>query len=245
MSYFYSEIVRASQAGEKMLAILVDPDKFEPHEVEEFLLKIPKNSTHLFVGGSTVEADKTQVCVNSLRGKTRLPILLFPGDYHQICEQADALLFLSLLSGRNPEYLIGQQLQAVRKLKTSKLEIIPTGYILIDGGRESAVQRVSKTLPIAQNQIDLIVETTLAAKYLGKRLIYLEAGSGAAYPVSDKIIEAVKEAVDLPLIVGGGIRSAQQKEQALKAGADMLVMGTFYEKNPVKIESRIESSKFE
>ncbi|MGY5846268.1 phosphoglycerol geranylgeranyltransferase [Salegentibacter sp. HM20] len=245
MRNFYSEIFQNAEAGEKMLAILIDPEKFEAEKAADFLRKLPKETTHLFVGGSTVDGDQTQVCVNSLKTKTGLPIILFPGNHNQICEEADALLFLSLLSGRNPEYLIGQQLQAVKMLKNSKLEIIPTGYILIDGGRESAVERVSKTRPIAQNQVELIVETALAAQYLGKKLIYLEAGSGAAYPVSEEIISAVKEAIKLPLIVGGGIRNEQQKKQALKAGADMLVMGTYFEKNNANAEYCIESSKFE
>ena len=228
-----------------MLAILIDPEKFEVEKAADFLRKLPKETTHLFVGGSTVEAGQTQISVDCLKKESSLPVILFPGDHLQICEEADALLFLSLLSGRNPEYLIGQQIKAVKKLKTSKLEIIPTGYLLIDGGRESAVERVSKTPPIAQAQVELIVETALAAQYLGKKLIYLEAGSGAAYPVSVEIISAVKNAVNLPVIVGGGIRSEQQKEQALKAGADMLVMGTYFEKNNVNSEYCIESSKFE
>jgi phosphoglycerol geranylgeranyltransferase len=226
MVSLYESIVTSDK---KLLAILIDPDKFAEENVSDFLSSIPKETSHLFVGGSTVASNKTKVTVMALKKETNLPVFLFPGNYEQITNTADALLFLSLLSGRNPEYLIGQQVKAVPNLIKTKLEVLPTGYILIDGENESAVARVSETLPMPQNNIDAIVNTALAGEFLGAKLIYLEAGSGAKTPVSSKIIEAVKKAIKIPLIVGGGIRTKIQKKTAYDAGANMVVMGTVFE----------------
>ncbi|MDT0556431.1 geranylgeranylglyceryl/heptaprenylglyceryl phosphate synthase [Patiriisocius hiemis] len=226
MISFYESIVTSEK---KLLAILIDPDKFYEENVSHFLSRIPVQTTHIFVGGSTVANNKTEVTVKALKKETNLPVFLFPGNYEQITNTADAILFLSLLSGRNPEYLIGQQVKAVRMLKESTLEVIPTGYILIDGDNESAVARVSQTQPMPQDNIEAIVNTALAGEYLGAKLIYLEAGSGAKIPVNTSIIEAVKKEITLPLIVGGGIRTNERKEAAYIAGADMVVMGTVFE----------------
>ena len=226
MISFYESIVTSEK---KLLAILIDPDKFYEENVSHFLSRTPVQTTHIFVGGSTVANNKTEVTVKALKKETNLPIFLFPGNYEQITNTADAILFLSLLSGRNPEYLIGQQVKAVRMLKESTLEVIPTGYILIDGDNESAVARVSQTQPMPQDNIEAIVNTALAGEYLGAKLIYLEAGSGAKIPVNTSIIKAVKKEITLPLIVGGGIRANEQKEAAYTAGADMVVMGTVFE----------------
>lgn len=214
----------------ELLAVLVDPDKFQNENVSAFLKNIPVTTTHIFVGGSTVGKGETEACIQCLKAETSLPIILFPGDHSQITPAADALLFLSLISGRNPEYLIEQQVRSVDQLRNLSLEIIPTGYLLIDGGKESAVQRVSRTAPLSQEKPEVIVNTALAGEYSGKRLIYLEAGSGAENPVSSEIIRAVKNEISVPLIVGGGIRSREQLEGAYSAGADLVVMGTAFEK---------------
>ncbi|HLV92648.1 MAG TPA: geranylgeranylglyceryl/heptaprenylglyceryl phosphate synthase, partial [Aequorivita sp.] len=153
----------------------------------------------------------------------------FPGDYSHITNLADVLLFLSLLSGRNAEYLVGQQVKSISKLKKSSLEIIPTGYILINGGNNSSVSKVTKTSPISQTNIEEIVHTALAGQYMGAKLIYLEAGSGAKFPVSPEIISKVKSELKIPLIVGGGIKTEEQKKLAYDSGADMIVMGTAFE----------------
>lgn len=229
MGAVYQQIVRGMLSGKPQLGILVDPEKFNESSAENFLRGLPSACTHILVGGSTVAPQRTGATLRALKVFTSLPILLFPGDHQQIVQEADALLFLSLISGRNPEYLIGQQVRSVAQLRNAELEIIPTGYMLIEGGRESAVERVSGTRPMAQNDLDLIVQTALAGQYSGKKLIYLEAGSGAAYPVGGKVISAVKEAIDLPLIVGGGIRNHHQMREAYAAGADLLVMGTAFE----------------
>ncbi|HIB46957.1 MAG TPA: geranylgeranylglyceryl/heptaprenylglyceryl phosphate synthase [Flavobacteriaceae bacterium] len=225
----YREIVEAVALQQKLLAVLVDPEQFQPELAAMFLTQIPKETTHLFVGGSSVPNGLTALVVESLKKHTNKPIVLFPGDASQITPQADALLFLSLLSGRNPEYLIGQQVKAIPAIKKSNLEIIATGYLLIDGGNSSAVARVTGTEPMAQHEVQLIVDTAKAGELLGAKLIYLEAGSGAAFPVSEEIIRAVKKELTIPLIVGGGIRTEAQKKKAYDAGADMVVMGTVFE----------------
>lgn len=229
MSSVLADIQKGHSEGKKLLAVLIDPDKFKVENSDEFFKKIPNNITHIFVGGSTVKYDDTERTVKSIKSTSSLPVVLFPGNISQITEAADALLFLSLISGRNPEYLIGQQVKAVGKLRNSKLEIIPTAYILIDGGRESAVQKVTQSIPISQKNITEIVDTALAGQYLGKKLIYLEAGSGARFPISSEIITEVKKNINIPLVVGGGIRSEKQIAAAFKAGADMLVIGTAFE----------------
>lgn len=225
----YQSILSETSKGEKLLAILIDPDVFQLAKTVEYLDKIPKETTHIFVGGSTVEVGKTEATVLEIKKNTSIPILLFPGDVSQITNKADGLLFLSLLSGRNPEYLIEQQVKAVSKLRKSSLEVISTGYILIDGGTISAVERVSKTKPISQKNSQKIVDTSMAGELLGSKLIYLEAGSGAKVPVHPEIISAVKNEINIPLIVGGGIKTEKQKQEAYLAGADLVVMGTVFE----------------
>ncbi|MFT7071640.1 geranylgeranylglyceryl/heptaprenylglyceryl phosphate synthase [Patiriisocius sp. Uisw_017] len=226
----YQNLLSEISQNKKLLAILIDPEKFDSTSCKAFISRIPKETTHLFIGGSTVPKNVTKALVAQLKRTTRLPIFIFPGDADQICFNADALLFLSLLSGNNPEYLIGQQVEAAAKLKNQSLEIIATGYLLIDGGTESAVARVTNTSPLLQNNVDLIVHTALAGALMGAKVIYLEAGSGAKTPVSEKIISEVKKALKIPLIVGGGVRTTAQLEEAYSAGADMVVMGTVFEK---------------
>jgi phosphoglycerol geranylgeranyltransferase len=226
---YYKAILTLVSEDKKGLAILIDPDKFNVSETASFLLTIPANTTHLFVGGSIVSNGDTETTVIALKKETTLPVILFPGDYSQITHKADALLFLSLLSGRNAEYLVGQQVKSIAKLKTSALEIIATGYLLIDGGNDVAVARVSNTSAMPQDDIDVIVNTALAGQYMGAKLIYLEAGSGAKYPVKAEVIKAVREAINVPLIVGGGIKTENQKQAAYNAGANIIVMGTAFE----------------
>lgn len=226
----YENLKLLKDLDHKQLTVLIDPDKFDESKTEDFLNGLPEAVTHIFVGGSTVEANKTEITVNAIKNRTGLPVIIFPGDHTQITDKADGILFLSLLSGRNPEYLIEQQVKSVSRLKQSNLEIIPTGYILIDGGNESAVQRISKTQPMLQHDIEAIVNTALAGQYSGKKIIYLEAGSGAHQHVSLEIIRKVKNALSIPLIVGGGIRTSEQLKNIYNAGADMAVIGTAFEK---------------
>ena len=228
---YYEAILRLSVESKKGLAILIDPEDFELDAAADFLRKLPKETTHIFVGGSTATMVATKATVLEVKNFTSKPVFLFPGDYSQLTNKADAVLFLSLLSGRNSEYLIGQQVKSVSFLQNSSLEIIPTSYILVDGGTVSAVERVSQTKPLAQINSKAIVETALVGQYMGAKLVYLEAGSGAKYPVKAEVISEVKKAITIPLIVGGGIRTEAQKHTAYEAGADVVVMGTVFEKN--------------
>lgn len=225
----YEAILKAQQLKQPMLAILLDPEKFNLEETASFLRGLPQETTHLLVGGSTVPKGRTHALVHSLKLLTAKPVILFPGDYSQLTEAADGVLFLSLLSGDNPEYLIGQQRKAVSLLRNTSLEVLPTAYLLIDGGTNSAVQRVTQTQAIPQGDLQKIVDTAKAGEYMGAKLVYLEAGSGAKVPVSIEIIRAVKNELHIPLIVGGGIRTPEQLQAAYAAGADMVVMGTAFE----------------
>lgn len=228
----YKDIVKAKKDNQKLLAVLIDPDKIEIDHIPEFFKKVHTSIiTHVFVGGSTDVEKKMETVVKTIKNHTHLPVLIFPGSHEQITEAADGILFLSLLSGRNPKYLIEQQVQSAEKLINTSLEIIPTGYILIDGGVETAVQRVSETQPISQENHQTILHTALAGQFSGKQLIYLEAGSGAKKKVKPEIIQEVSNQLQIPLIVGGGIRSKKQLNEIYEAGANLVVIGTAFEEN--------------
>ena len=228
----YNHILQAKYDGNKLLAVLIDPDKFQLKNALQFIDKVNKSViTHIFVGGSEVGQNVTQQLVEVIKMLTDLPIVLFPGDVTQISKDADAILFLSLLSGRNADYLIDKQVQAVPLLEKTQLEVISTGYILIESGKTTAVQRVTNTLPLNRTDVDAITNTAKAGELLGKKLIYLEAGSGATYEVPVEVITSVKNKIDIPLIVGGGIRSKSQIENAFIAGADLVVIGTAFEED--------------
>ena len=223
-------IQQAKVQGKKLLALLLDPDKITDTSIKGLQKTILDPRIDLiFVGGSTVAANATTNFLENLN--TDKPVVLFPGDVQQISDKADALLFLSLLSGDNPEYLIHQQRKAVPIVQNTSLEIIPTGYILIDGGKETAVQKVSKTKPISQKDRDKIVHTAVAGMYMGKQLIYLEAGSGALQAIHPDIIQSVRKEINSPLIVGGGIRNKESLQAAYTSGADIVVVGTAFEQD--------------
>ncbi len=227
----YQHILQSVCKSKKLLAVLLDPDKVSITDVPLLIQKVKNKADFFFVGGSTVSNGDTENLVRKLKEFTKIPIVLFPGDFTQITNEADALLFLSLISGENPEYLIKQQLKSVPFLQKSSLEIIPTGYILINGGTETSTQKVSNTTPIDPTNIELIINTAIAGMYMGKQLIYLEAGSGATRVVSQTIIKKVSENISIPLIVGGGIRTKEQLNDAFNAGADLVVIGTAFEEN--------------
>lgn len=232
MQQIYKDILQAKIEQRKLLAILLDPDKLEVSSIGALISKINSSpATHIFVGGSIVANHQTELIVTEVKKHTSLPLVLFPGDANQITNSADGILFLSLLSGRNPEFLIEQHIKAVPLLQDDNLEIIPTGYILIDGGVKTAVQQVSKTIPIERDAIQLAVHTAMAGQYSGKQLIYLEAGSGAKFAVTTEMISEVSKSLCIPLIVGGGIRTASQIKNIYNAGADLVVIGTAFEEN--------------
>ncbi len=237
MKQVLNAIQKAKSTSQKQLAVLIDPDKIDLSDISNFIEKVNKAViTHIFVGGSTVAQGETKKVVTEIKKHTSLPVVLFPGDASQITEAADALLFLSLLSGRNPEYLIGQHIRAIPYLEKASLEVIPTGYVLIDGGKETAVQKVSETKPIPANDVRQAVHTAKAGELSGKQLIYLEAGSGARNPVSEEVIRAVAESITIPLIVGGGIRTKEALQNAYAAGADVVVIGTAFEQDEAFFE---------
>lgn len=208
------------------LIILIDPDKYNPGLVE---LADKCKVAYIFVGGSKLKQNNFEKTIRSIKSKTTIPVIIFPGDETQISKEADGLLILSLLSGRNPEYLIGKHVIAAEKIKKSKLHVIPTGYILVKGGNVSTTQKVTKTRSLSSKKE--IIQTAIAGELLGKQLIYLEAGSGAKENVNTSIINAVKKEISIPLIVGGGINSFTKAKAIIKAQPDYMVIGNALEKN--------------
>lgn len=229
----YSSLVEAKKRGKKRMAVLFDPDKFHSPKMERALhLAMEANVDYFFIGGSLVVNNMLDSLLERLRQQCNIPLILFPGNSFQLSYRADALLFLSLISGRNPELLIGQHVISAPYLKLSPLEIISTGYLLIDGGVSTSVQYMSNTQPIPANKNDIAVCTALAGELLGLKMIYLEAGSGAHRPVEESMIEAVSGAITVPLIVGGGIRTPEKVAANFGAGADLVVVGTTFENDP-------------
>lgn len=229
----YQNILAAKQAGRKLLAVLVDPDKGDAASWAALAkLATQHQVDYLLAGGSLLVHDRLAECVSTLKQHSTVPVLLFPGGPAQVTPVADGILLLSLISGRNPELLIGQHVQAAPLIKSSGLEVLPTGYILIDGGAPTTVSYISNTQPIPANKPDIAAVTALAGEQLGLRLIYLEAGSGAQQAVGLTTIAAVAQQVSVPVIVGGGIRNGETAYEACKAGADMIVIGTAFEEQP-------------
>lgn len=232
MNNIYQNILESIDKGERLLAVLIDPDKIKLDDISAFMDNVNSSiATHVFVGGSEVKEEACDIVVSRMKQHTQLPIVLFPGDITQITDKANGLLFLSLISGRNPDYLIDKHVRSVQKLKRSNLEIIPTGYILIENGKKTSVQKVTNTQPLSRENLTTIIDTALAGELLGMKMIYLEAGSGATKPVSTEIIKEVKKNLSIPLIVGGGIKNMTQLENTYKSGADMIVIGTAFEEN--------------
>lgn len=235
-------ILESLQHYNRTLGILIDPEKLDVEGFSAFAkamsTSIPKLKSELLldqviflIGGSTMIGVDLDYWLKAFRKTTDLKLLLFPGSHHQISDHADGLLFLNLISGRNEQYLIGEQVAAAGKLQNSKLEIIPTGYMLIDGGVETAVARVSRTKPIPPSQEEFIVNTALAGQFMGNQLIYLEAGSGAKTPVTVNTLSSVVKAMERPVIVGGGLRKLSEIDERFKAGAKMVVVGTAIEQD--------------
>ena len=216
----------------KGIAVLVDPDKFNTKEsLADFLIKIKlAEPDFIFVGGSSVAKSDFDQCVEMAKKMLSIPLVLFPGAAHHISNYADALLFLSLISGRNPDFLIGQHVEAIDELEQMNIETIPTSYLLIDGGKMSSVQYVSGTQPIPQDEFSIARKTALAGKHLGQKLIYADAGSGAIRPISCEMIETLST-VKSPLIVGGGLNSIKRVKAAHNSGANLVVIGNKLEED--------------
>ncbi len=232
----YQGLVEAREKGAKRLAVLLDPDKIRLRHLEQTLDAAIAGGVHyFFIGGSLVVNDMLDAVLADIRAHCSIPLVLFPGNSFQLSYRADAILFLSLISGRNPELLIGQHVIAAPFLKMSPLEIISTGYMLVDGGVMTSVQYMSNTSPIPANKADIAVCTAMAGELLGLKTIYLDAGSGARNPVPESMIEAVRGAISVPLLVGGGIRTPEKVTANLRAGADLLVIGSAIEQDPGRL----------
>lgn len=216
----------------KGIAVLIDPDKFKSTiAIEQYLEKIKlAQPDFLFIGGSSVTKSDFNRCVDTAKKILSIPIIIFPGASHHLSKNADALLFLSLISGRNPDFLIGQHVEAMDELAQIDIETIPTSYLLIDGGKMTSVQYVSRTQPIPQNEISIATKTALAGKYLGQKLIYADAGSGAIQPISSAMIKALSK-INSPLIIGGGLKTIKGIQEAHESGANLVVIGNKLEED--------------
>lgn len=227
-----NKIYDASISRKKLLAILVDPDQAESQHLQKIVELSAGKADCFLVGGSLLTHGNIDETAAFLKKASDIPVVIFPGSPSQISENADAILFLSLLSGRNPETLIGQQVMAAPFLKKSKLEIISTAYLLIDSGSQTTASYISNSTPIPSNKPGIAVSTAIAGELLGFNLIYMDAGSGAKNPISAEMIQEVKSNIDIPLIIGGGLNSRGKVKSALDAGADMIVVGSAFEENP-------------
>lgn len=225
----YSVIEKNMKQGKKMLCVLIDPDKFNAE-----VIKNCNNAKvdFLLVGGSLITNGNFEKTIESIKKISKIPSIIFPGNNLQISNKADAIFLLSLISGRNPEMLIGKHVIAAPQLKKSNLEIIPTGYMLIESGKQTSASYMSNTTPIPADKKDIAACTAMAGEMLGMKLIYMDGGSGADNTVSEKMISEVKKHINIPLAVGGGINSEKMAIEILKAGADMIIVGTAAEKNP-------------
>jgi putative glycerol-1-phosphate prenyltransferase len=226
----------------KRLAVLIDPDK--PSDAQMLSIIEKANAADVdffFVGGSLLVTDSLDHCIKLIKANSNIPVLIFPGNSLQISKYCDGFLLLSLISGRNPEMLIGRHVIAAPYLKLYGNEIIPTGYMLIDSGKATSVSYMSDTTPIPHDKDDIAMCTAIAGEMLGLKLIYLEAGSGALMPVSTSMITKVSQMIKIPLIVGGGIKTPEMAADAVKAGADIIVIGTAFEKEPDMLKKFAEA----
>ncbi len=228
----YSSIYQAAQAGRKQFAVLIDPDKPSNDQLLDIINMA--NQCHVdcfFVGGSLITRDRLEFTLQTIKANSDIPAILFPGSTLQISPKADAILFLSLISGRNPEMLIGTHVVAAPYIKEAGIEAISTGYILVESGKTTTALYMSNSLPIPRHKPEIAMCTAMAGDMLGMKLIYMDGGSGADQPVPEEMIRAVKQNISAPLIVGGGIRTPEQAEKTCMAGADIIVVGNATEKD--------------
>jgi len=228
----YNHIIESKKAGKKLFALLVDPDKQDTNALISTIEKAKNaNTDYFFVGGSLLTNDSLDICLATLKEHSDIPVVLFPGNAMQVNDKADGILFLSLISGRNAEMLIGKQVITAPILKHSSLEVLPTGYMLIDSGKPTTVSYMSNTTPIPADKNAVAACTAMAGEMLGLKLIFMDGGSGAKNPISEKMIASVKKSVDCPIIIGGGISSGEKAIANCKAGADIIVVGNAIEKD--------------
>jgi putative glycerol-1-phosphate prenyltransferase len=232
MPSIYHQLTDHKRKGKKAFAVLIDPDKVNAEQTAEICSLANESMVdYLFVGGSLVVTNHLDEVVQNIKKETDIPVILFPGSPNQITPFADALLYLSLISGRNPELLIGQHVISAPMVKQSGLEIMSTGYMVIDGGAPTTVSYISNAAPIPHDKKEIAVCTAMAGEMLGMKLIYMDAGSGARRPISESMISSVASHISIPLIVGGGITDPEKAYLNCKAGADLIVVGNAIEKN--------------
>ena len=228
----YNKITRDKSNNKKTFALLIDPDRQDKKQLISLVNKANKAKVdYFFVGGSLLTNNNLELCISTIKENSYIPTILFPGNAMQVSNKADAILFLSLISGRNAEMLIGKQVITAPILKKSKLEILPTGYMLIDSGKPTTASYMSNTIPIPHDKDEVATCTAMAGEMLGLKLIFMDGGSGAVNPISEKMIASCSNNVELPIIIGGGIDSAEKAISNCKAGADIIVVGNAIEKN--------------
>lgn len=228
----YSKITNSISAEKKMLAVLVDPDKCMGEDLSRFIKLAKQAQPDFILIGGSLTTESTDFAIERIKQNCNIPVVVFPGSASQFSAKADAILFLSLISGRNPDFLIGQHVVSAPFIKKSGVETISTGYMLIESGSTTSVEYMSNTRAIPRDKINIAAATAIAGELLGNKLIYLEAGSGANMPVPTEMIQAVKSQVAIPIIVGGGLRTSTEIQNALQAGADIIVVGNILEKEP-------------
>ena len=238
----YHKILKIKESGKKLFALLIDPDKSNRKQAAQLALKAQNCKVDLiFVGSSLLTNGSIQNCITSIKENCSVPVVLFPGNALQINKSADAILFLSLISGRNPDLLIGNHVIAAPVLKESKLEVLPTGYMLIESGKLTTAVYMSNTVPIPSDKNDIAAFTAYAGELLGLKLIYMDGGSGALNAVPASMISTVSSTISIPLIVGGGIKTPAKAAQCCKAGADIIVTGNAIEKDLTLIHKLCEA----
>ena len=228
----YNKIISDKKANKKSFALLIDPDKQNLTQLLTIINKAEKAKVdYFFVGGSLLTYDSLDTCLKTIKNNSTIPVVLFPGNAMQVNDKADGILFLSLISGRNAEMLIGKQVITAPILKQSSLEVLSTGYILVDSGKPTTASYMSNTTPIPADKDTVSACTAMAGEMLGLKLIFMDGGSGAKNPISSKMIATVSKSIDAPLIIGGGINSGEKALVNCKAGADIIVVGNAIEKN--------------
>lgn len=233
----YQQLAERKRSGRKSFTVLIDPDKVDSNSIEQLVaLSLDAKVDYFFVGGSLVISSHLDECIQQIKAACDIPVILFPGSPSQVSKYADALLYLSLISGRNPELLIGQHVISAPFVKKSGLEIMPTGYMVIDGGAPTTVSYISNATPIPADKNEIAMCTAMAGEMLGMKLIYMDAGSGAKRPINETMIEKVARHIEAPLIIGGGITDPEKAYRNCKAGADVIVVGNAIEKDPSLIK---------
>src|SRR5665213_1422068 len=228
----YSSLCGRKKNGKKSFAVLIDPDKVNDAKLEQLIkLALAAKVDYFLVGGSLVISNYLDECVQFIKQNCSIPVLLFPGSSAQVSKYADALLYLSLISGRNPELLIGQHVVSAPAIKMSGLEIMSTGYMVIDGGAPTTVSYISNATPLPADKNEIAMCTAMAGEMLGMKLIYMDAGSGAKKPITESMIALVSKNIEVPLIIGGGITDPEKAYLNCKAGADIIVVGNAIEKD--------------